>query len=87
MKKLAVLSLGSNMGDRDDYLLRAINALNHLPLSSVVRTSRTYVTKPFGVTDEQPDFLNMCVELSTGLSPSALLGACLGIEAALGRVS
>ena len=36
--------------------------------------------------DEQQDYWNICVLLKTELSPSAVLGACLGIEAAMGRV-
>ena len=43
-------------------------------------------TAPFDVPDEQQDYWNICVLLKTELSPSAVLGACLGIEAAMGRV-
>jgi 2-amino-4-hydroxy-6-hydroxymethyldihydropteridine diphosphokinase len=43
-----------------------------------------YETDPVGYA-EQPCFLNAALRLETELSPAALLGACLGIEAALGR--
>ncbi len=82
--KQAAVALGTNLGDRRAHLVDAIHALGALPGTRVVRTSRVYETKPVGYLD-QPDFLNMVVLLETDLSPRALLGACLGIEAALGR--
>ena len=44
-----------------------------------------YITKPWGYA-EQPDFTNACGRVHTSLSPEALLGVCLGIEAGMGRV-
>ncbi len=81
----ALLGLGGNLGDVEHTMDAALSALAALPKTAVLRGSRRYRTAPVGYTD-QPDFLNMVAELETGLSPSALLGACLGIEAALGRV-
>lgn len=81
----ALLGLGANLGDREDTLQRAIASLNALPRTAVTRVSSLYETAPVGYTD-QPDFMNLVAELDTTLSPHALLGACLGIEAALGRV-
>ena len=80
----ALLGLGANLGDRQDMLTRAVEALAALPRTRVVRVSSLYETAPVGYTD-QPDFLNMVAELDTTLSPHALLGSCLGIAAALGR--
>ncbi|MGI6264905.1 MAG: 2-amino-4-hydroxy-6-hydroxymethyldihydropteridine diphosphokinase [Acutalibacteraceae bacterium] len=80
----ALLGLGANLGDREDTLARAIDALNALPRTAVKRASSLYETAPVGYAD-QPDFLNLVAELETTLAPHALLGACLGIEAALGR--
>ena len=82
--KQAAVALGTNLGDRRANLLAALDALAALPHTREVRRSRVYETKPVGYAD-QPDFLNMVVLLETDLSPRALLGACLGIEAALGR--
>lgn len=81
----AVIGIGVNLGDRMDTIERAVNALSLLPGTKVVKLSNIYETKPVGY-DDQPDFLNCAVEIETNLSPRALLGACLGIEAAFGRV-
>lgn len=80
----ALLGLGANLGDRENTLARAVASLNALPRTRVTRVSSLYETAPVGYVD-QPDFLNMVAELDTTLSPHALLGACLGVEAALGR--
>lgn len=80
-----ILGLGGNMGDMSAHLDMAIDALGALPHTAVLRESKRYVTAPVGYAD-QPDFLNSVVEIETDLSAQALLGACLGIEAALGRV-
>ncbi len=85
MKK-AVLGLGGNLGNRKENLSAALDALGRLPKTKVSRVSRCYETAPFQVFDAQPDYLNCCAEIETDLSPRALLGACLGIEAAMGRV-
>lgn len=82
----AVLSLGSNLGNRERNISAAVHALELLPDTTVIAGSSLYETKPFDVPDEQTDYLNKCVVLLTELSPRALLGACLGIEAAMGRV-
>lgn len=80
-----VLGLGTNLGDRVGYLEQALEALAHLPHTSVTATSSVYETAAVGYT-EQPDFLNMVVAVESELSPRAMLGACLGVEAAIGRV-
>lgn len=82
----AVLGLGANLGDRRENLAAALEALDRLPGTAMLKTSSILETEPFDVPDEQPNYLNCCVLLETALSPRALLGACLGIEAALGRV-
>lgn len=82
--KEAYLGLGTNIGAREDNLQKAVDALRLLPKTQVKKISAVYETAPVGYTD-QADFLNLCVRLETALSPSALLGACLGIEAAMGR--
>ena len=81
----AVLGIGGNIGDRADYLVRARQALEALPGTRVTAASSLYETDPVGYAD-QPPFLNAVLLVETALSPRALLGACLGIEAGLGRV-
>jgi 2-amino-4-hydroxy-6-hydroxymethyldihydropteridine diphosphokinase len=80
-----ILGLGGNIGDMNAHLDAAIAALDHLPRTKVLAESKRYRTTPVGYLD-QPDFLNSVVELETALSPQAVLGACLGIEATVGRV-
>ena len=81
----AVIGIGTNTGSREENLRAAVAAAALLPSTGVIRVSSVYETEPVGFTD-QPDFLNIGILLDTGLSPRALLGACLGIEAGLGRV-
>lgn len=80
----AVIAFGANLSDRMEALKAAIKALSLLPGTKIKKISRIYETEPVGYAD-QPDFLNGAVLVETNLSPHALLGACLGIEAALGR--
>lgn len=80
-----VLGLGTNLGNREENLDNALAALENLPQTRVLQVSSIYETKPFDVISEQPDYLNCCALIETGLSPHALLGACLGIEAGMGR--
>ena len=82
---LAVIGLGTNQGDREENLKIALHALNLVPNIEVKRFSSIYETLPYGYSD-QPNFLNMVAEVQTSLSPEALLGVCLGIEAGMGRV-
>ena len=79
------LSVGSNMGDKEQYIQGAIEALNAHPLIVVRRISDLIVTKPYGGV-EQEDFLNGAIEIETLLPPLELLDALHGIEAAAGRV-
>ena len=80
-----VLGLGSNLGDKRKNLNNAVHAISLLPGTKVVKTSSIYQTKPIGF-DEQDDFYNAAILIETTLSPHAILGACLGIEASMGRV-
>ena len=81
----AVIGMGSNMGERKKNLDDAIRALSLLPRTKVAGASGVYQTKPVGYAD-QDDFYNAVLLVKTELSPQALLGACLGIEAAMGRL-
>ncbi len=80
-----LLGLGANIGDVHAAFDDAIAALSRLPHTTVIRESTRRTTAPVGYLD-QPDFLNSIVEIDTDLSPQAVLGACLGIEACIGRV-
>lgn len=81
----AYLGLGSNLGDRRDYLRRAVALLNDSAQCEVTAASSLYVTEPLGYTD-QPEFVNAVVEISTALAPQGLLELCSSVEQTLGRV-
>jgi 2-amino-4-hydroxy-6-hydroxymethyldihydropteridine diphosphokinase len=81
----AYLGLGGNLGNRRQYLASAILALNSEPGIRVDKISSVYETLPVGVVD-QPEFLNLVVQVSTSLTARNLLTRCLQIEKSLGRV-
>ncbi|OUS69935.1 2-amino-4-hydroxy-6-hydroxymethyldihydropteridine diphosphokinase [Paenibacillus sp. MY03] len=81
----AYIALGSNMGDREAHLMRAIGELNNQPGIEVTAVSGIYETDPVGYTD-QPAFLNMAVAVKTELAPLELLRTQLRLESALGRI-
>ncbi|MEG9298850.1 2-amino-4-hydroxy-6-hydroxymethyldihydropteridine diphosphokinase [Mangrovibacillus sp. Mu-81] len=84
MNSIAYISLGSNMGEREAYLEKAINILHNHGKINVLKISSIYETEPVGFT-EQGKFLNMVIEVRTDLSPEILLQQCLQVEIDLGR--
>jgi 2-amino-4-hydroxy-6-hydroxymethyldihydropteridine diphosphokinase len=80
----AYLSLGSNLGDRLNYLTEAVRRLER-PDTRVTQVSSIYETAPWGNTD-QPSFLNMAAAVETDLTADELLRHILSVEQALGRV-
>jgi 2-amino-4-hydroxy-6-hydroxymethyldihydropteridine diphosphokinase len=81
----AFLGLGSNLGDRLGTLQHAIDLLAAEPSVRALRSSRIWETDPVGGPD-QPDFLNVVVEIETTLEPHDLLAAANRVEAELGRI-
>jgi 2-amino-4-hydroxy-6-hydroxymethyldihydropteridine diphosphokinase len=75
----AYIAIGSNQGDRELYLLRAVAEIGRLPDTKVTGISPFYETTPVGVV-EQPNFYNAVLRLSTRLSPHDLLKALQNIE-------
>jgi 2-amino-4-hydroxy-6-hydroxymethyldihydropteridine diphosphokinase len=84
MHHLAYIALGSNLGDRDQFLARARLALAALPWSRVVAESSVEETAPVGDVP-QGAYLNQMVALETALSPRDLLVALQRIERNEGR--
>lgn len=78
------VGIGSNLGDREQYLLQAVMRLEQHPAISAVRRSAIYETAPVDYLQQGP-FLNMVVELLTVLSPRVLLDLLQQIEGELGR--
>lgn len=70
----AYVGLGSNVGDAQRTLQRAVHAVARLPGARLVGVSRLYRTKPVGVED-QPDFLNAVVGLDLPAGPDPESGA------------
>jgi 2-amino-4-hydroxy-6-hydroxymethyldihydropteridine diphosphokinase len=81
----AFVSLGSNLGDREGTLRRALRALGDTPGIALVAVSAFYETDPVGPPPQGP-YLNAAAGLRTTLSPGALLARLLAIEAEAGRV-
>ena len=80
----AFVGLGSNLGERRETLRAAIGRMRGLPDVDVKGVSSFRDTDPVDYLD-QPRFLNGAVELETGLTARALLGALLELERAFGR--
>lgn len=80
----AIIGFGSNIGEKQKNIEHALSSLNLVPGTRVERVSSFYATSPVGFL-QQNDFINACAEIETNLSSGALLGVCLGIEAAMGR--
>ncbi len=81
-QNLVFLGLGTNLGDRQQQLQDAVNALGRI--LTVDAISHIYETDPWGDVD-QPDFLNICLAGTTALTPQELLRAIKLIEHDLGR--
>jgi 2-amino-4-hydroxy-6-hydroxymethyldihydropteridine diphosphokinase len=81
--KTVYLSLGSNLGDREQMLQSALDRL-HAPDLRIVRVSSVYETEPVGL-KEQRFFLNLVAEAETDLFPLLLLSRIQKAELQLGR--
>jgi 2-amino-4-hydroxy-6-hydroxymethyldihydropteridine diphosphokinase len=77
------LALGSNLGDREQYLRNALDALRASGVE-IAAVSSLYETPPWGVED-QPAFLNATAAGDTSLTPREMLALAKRIEAAAGR--
>lgn len=83
-RRSGYLGVGSNEGDRLANLRAAREALGRQGVE-VVASSSVYETAPQGEVTDQPDFLNACLRISTGVEPEALLDVCKRVERELGR--
>lgn len=84
MAELIYLSLGSNMGERKEYMSFAVKSLAEQPGMQFLRKSSLYLTAPWGKPD-QDDFYNAVVELQTTSLPWELLSQCQQVEQEAGR--
>ena len=81
---IAYLGLGSNVGDRGEYIEQAIFLLSKTPGIKIRKKSANYETEPEGNSD-QPQFLNAAIEVQTMFDPYKLLSVLHETENALGR--
>ena len=87
--KIAVLALGSNLGDRGETLHSAIEQLGSHPKIRVLEQSplvESVAVTESGLDESKPNYLNGVVKIATKLSPRKLLDATSGIELSHGRV-
>lgn len=80
----AYISVGSNMGDRQNYIDCAVNAMAENDMNVVRNVSSIIETKPYGNV-EQDNFLNGCIHIKTLYSPHELLDFLQNIELENGR--
>ncbi len=78
------LGIGSNIGNREENLNKAIARIEALTFSPVISSS-VYETEPWGFKSSD-SFLNGVLKISTTINPSVLLKELLAIEKDLGRV-
>ena len=85
MGTTAFVGIGSNLGDREANLRRAIELLSAEDGIDVVGVSEIRETEPVGPVEQGP-FLNGAVQVETSLPPRELLDRLLSVESRLGRV-
>ena len=78
----AYLGFGSNLGDREENIRRAVERLSESVCG--IQTSSIYETEPWGYLD-QPKFLNMVCRCLTRMEPEELLSVCKELETMAGR--
>jgi len=82
--QIAYIGLGSNVGDREEYIEQAIFLIGRLKNTEIIKKSSNYETDAEGNTD-QPPFINCVLEIETTIPPYKLLEELQNIENALGR--
>lgn len=80
----AAVGLGANLGDKAGNIRTAVEALDRMPGTRVIRVSRFFRTAPVGVTD-QDWFVNAAALIETRLPARRLLAELLAVERAMGR--
>jgi 2-amino-4-hydroxy-6-hydroxymethyldihydropteridine diphosphokinase len=81
---IAYVGVGSNLDDPRKRVLQALDELDRLPHTRVVKRSSLYRTAPVGYAS-QPDFVNAVAQLETGLPAERLLAELQEVEARHGR--
>ena len=79
-----LIALGGNVGDVRGTFKKAIANICGATQGALVARSSDYATPPWG-DEQQPPFVNACIEIETGLDPHALLATLHKIEKRFGR--
>jgi len=79
------LGLGSNVGDRYNFIINAIKEIEKIQSVKLISSSSVYETEPWG-NKEQNRFLNSVVEVDANLEPLKLFRELKRVEKKLGRV-
>lgn len=83
-RTMVYLGLGSNLGDKVEYLDMVIDKIQSHTHMTLKSSSSYIITEPYGVTD-QPDFLNGVVKVETYLTAIEVLDFCKFLEKKAGR--
>ena len=84
LRNIVFIALGSNKGNRINYLRRAVSELTHDSKLKVVASSSVYETKPFGDVN-QADFLNAVIKVKTSYLLIEMFDFLKQLEVELGR--
>ncbi len=82
---IALISIGTNIGDLKGNLERALQLLSNVASIQIYKKSSCYRTFPVGGPKDQPSFLNMAILVKTSLSPRELLQKIHAIEKTMKR--
>ncbi len=82
---IVYLSLGANLGNREETINKAVELLSE-HVGPLIKRSSFFYSRPWGF-DSPNDFCNLCASFETALSPLSLLQATQSIERQLGRTT
>ena len=87
MSEIVYLSLGSNLGNRESYLMKACRLISDMEGFEAIAFSPIYVTQPMEMDKSAPSFLNMVIKGQFTYTPLELLNNIENIERNMGRKS
>jgi 2-amino-4-hydroxy-6-hydroxymethyldihydropteridine diphosphokinase len=80
----AIIALGGNVGDVRATFKKAVSNICGMAQAALLSRSSDYATPPWG-NENQPRFINACIEIETSLDPHALLFTLHKVEQKFGR--
>ncbi len=85
MSNLSYIGLGSNMGDSNQNIIKAIQLIAAIESVQLIQSASFYLSKAWGKTD-QNDFVNTVIEIRCEITPEELLQSFQQIEVNMGRL-